>query len=1065
MRVEQQQQSVMEIVQQAGAPEEKEMGSILAQAMKTEDAKKSSVTDANSINLKDATYLNPTKEDKKNVAEEIEEETSMNADERKEQMAVLSNTTTGQDYAKMQEEGFSLDSTTTNTIVTVTDKIKAQLAKAGVDISCFGDELDMDELEKITGNAQLAMQLVQVLQQQDIPATEENLQEGVEALQMAGALTQPGEGAVKYMLDNELQPTVENIYKAEFSGSKNYRPAEPVDSTEIRSQMEAIIESAGLAVNEDTLATSQWMLENDIPLTAENVAYAQELREMQLPLEPEEVMTRVAEAVSEGGRPTDAMLLAGYSLADQAQHAVEVVEHTTEDELNYVVDRGLPLTIKSLEQAANAVGATAKAAETAPEGREANTGETGIDASAVNSLQTELNLITARRQLEEIRFAMTVEANYALLKKGIQIDTTPLSDLIDQLKEQENVFFQKLLASQGVNATEENVSQLKRVTEWVADIKYVPAYVLGTEDASNIGDVHEAGTALKETFENANQRYETLMTAPRADMGDSIQKAFRNVDDILQDLDLETTEANRRAVRILGYNEIAITPESVTAMKAADEEVQRAFRNMTPAVVTQMIKRGINPLEMNFTDLNRTAEEIKSTEIIGENNQKFSEYLWKLEQNHKISKEERSTYIGVFRLINQVEKTDGAAVGALVNQGAEITMKNLLTAVRNVKRSGKMDYTVNDSFAGVNSEKTGSQSITDQIETAYQSNCLKDVLDTLTPERMRTVLAQNPDWENMTPEQLKAALEQTATDESQVDSAYIKEQLAALEQTAKITNDIYQVLERYDIPNTVSNVLAMEQMMNNRNQMFRKIFGSNVQNDSDENDEAGMDDLEEIKQELLAEFGEAIQTPEAMAKAQEKLGELAENVMNTMLESEDVTSLDVREMKILSAQLSISNVLAKEEQYCVPILVNDEMMNVSVKVVREAEKKGVVDIMMESEQRGKIAATFEAKKNGFGGLIATDNKETAELLSDGANALMESVIANEDETADIHCAYIKDLDLNHFSMGAYGVQADVSGDVTAQSATETEDKDSYQVQTARLYQIAERFIRTIKESL
>ena len=29
-------------------------------------------------------------------------------------------------------------------------------------------------------------------------------------------------------------------------------------------------------------------------------------------------------------------------------------------------------------------------------------------------------------------------------------------------------------------------------------------------------------------------------------------------------------------------------------MKAADEEVQRVFKNMTPAVVTQMIKRGIN---------------------------------------------------------------------------------------------------------------------------------------------------------------------------------------------------------------------------------------------------------------------------------------------------------------------------------------------------------------------------------------------------------------------------------------------------------------------------------------
>ena len=42
-----------------------------------------------------------------------------------------------------------------------------------------------------------------------------------------------------------------------------------------------------------------------------------------------------------------------------------------------------------------------------------------------------------------------------------------------------------------------------------------------------------------------------LMTAPRTDLGDSIQKAFRNVDDILNDLDMELTDDNRRAVRFL----------------------------------------------------------------------------------------------------------------------------------------------------------------------------------------------------------------------------------------------------------------------------------------------------------------------------------------------------------------------------------------------------------------------------------------------------------------------------------------------------------------------------------
>ena len=62
-------------------------------------------------------------------------------------------------------------------------------------------------------------------------------------------------------------------------------------------------------------------------------------------------------------------------------------------------------------------------------------------------------------------------------------------------------------------------------------MRYVPAYVLGMKDAevSTINGVHKAGMELKSSFEKAGQQYETLMTAPRADLGDSIQKAFRNV--------------------------------------------------------------------------------------------------------------------------------------------------------------------------------------------------------------------------------------------------------------------------------------------------------------------------------------------------------------------------------------------------------------------------------------------------------------------------------------------------------------------------------------------------------
>ena len=1049
MRIDNQQQQnkgVMDLMPQTGAVEEKNGIQLFADAVKTESSKKA--TGTTSFQAKEVTYLNPAKEEKKTIIDEIEQSGSMDAGERKAQMAVLAETTSPEDYKKMQEEGFSLDDTTSNKIVTVTDKIKAQLAKAGVDISAFGDDLDLEQLAQITGSPELAAQIADSLQEADLPLTDDNFKQIAETVDMADSLSPLDDGAVKYLIDNQLEPTVQNIYFARHSASAGYMPAEQQDISSFLPQVKNVIVSAGLEVNDDTIATSKWMLENDIPLTKENLTYAQALRQTELTTGAEDVAALAAEAVSEGKSAQDAVILSGYTWMEQAQNAVDTVENATDEDLVYIVEKGLPLTLDSLrEAAANRVS------------------ESTVQDADGNYTQKGQQLLTARRQLEEIRLAMTAKANYRLLKQGISIDTEPLVKLVEQLKDQENEYYRNLLMSEGVDVTKEQVELFGEVDKKVTDMRYVPAYVLGMKDAdvSTINGVHEAGTELKTSFEKASRQYETLMTAPRADLGDSIQKAFRNVDDILNDLGMELTDENRRAVRILGYNSIDITQDSVLTMKAADEEVQRVFKNMTPAVVTQMIKRGINPLEMDFTSLNQEAESIKSEELGGEDNRKFSEYLWKMEQNHKISEEERSSYIGIYRLIRQVENTDGAAIGALIQQGAPLTMKNLLTAVRSEKRSSKMDYSVDYNFEGVSGTSKGS-SITDQIEAAYQNNCLKDASELLTPERAKVLFEQNMEWENMTPEELKAVLTQAGeqADESSIDADYAKEQLAQLEQAANADESIYRILDKYDIPNTVSNVLAMESMLNQRNQMFRKIFGSSTA-DHNGDDQVDAEDLEAIKQELLEEFGEAVSEPADMAVAQEKLGELAENVMKTMINSDHVTSLDVRDMKMLSAQLSVNSILAKEEQYAVPVMVNDELMNVSVKIVRGVDKKGIVDIMMESELRGKIAATFQAKEDGIHGLIATDSEETAELFKGQTQDLSDLLGGENDDVTELHCAHIPDLDLNHFSMGAFGV--DAKEETQLSDSQKAENRDTYRVQTSRLYGIAEHFIKAVKGTL
>ena len=116
-----------------------------------------------------------------------------------------------------------------------------------------------------------------------------------------------------------------------------------------------------------------------------------------------------------------------------------------------------------------------------------------------------------------------------------------------QLKALEDAYYKSLLSQGGVPATEENTAVFAEAMGKAQALETVPAYVLGDirTEGDSIHEVHAAGMAKKAEMERAGTAYETLKTEPRADLGDSIQKAFRNVDSILEDLGLDATEANR----------------------------------------------------------------------------------------------------------------------------------------------------------------------------------------------------------------------------------------------------------------------------------------------------------------------------------------------------------------------------------------------------------------------------------------------------------------------------------------------------------------------------------------
>ena len=560
------------------------------------------------------------------------------------------------------------------------------------------------------------------MQQADIPVIEDNITALVKTIAQGMEIGELSEDALKYLLLNQKAPTVDNVYVAQFSSTdslqqaKGYysdyaqgyyaKKADTINWDALQSGIDSVIRQSGLENTEDVQKNARWLVESGIELTPQNLSYLSDLSQLQLPMDAQQLLDMTVTAMSNGKQPGKALMTGEQPVWQQAKELAEQADSISDEAIHDTIEAGETLNFKNLSAAQKEIDA-----------RE------GSEAAAVNTEEVSLREIEARRQMEEIRLVMTQEANRQLLKSGYQIDTTELSQLVEALKATEANIKASLFQGETEQVNEQRAVWYEDTLTLTKELAAMPAALSGKISASKtpftLETLHQEGSILQSKYDKAGESYEALMTAPRKDMGDSIQKAFRNVDDILQDLGLETNDSNRRAVRILGYNNMEITQDSIQSVKEADMQVTGVIRRMTPATTLQMIREQINPLDMNLDELEEYLnEQDKDT---GSDAEKFSTYLHKLDQSHTITEDEREAYIGIYRLFRQIEKTDGAAIGSVVASGAEMNFKNMLSAVR-TSRHKNMDISIDDGFGGLEKLIAKGQAIDEQIMAGYQDS-------------------------------------------------------------------------------------------------------------------------------------------------------------------------------------------------------------------------------------------------------------------------------------------------------------------------------------------------------
>ena len=193
-------------------------------------------------------------------------------------MVVMSNCLSTEDYTKLQQDGTDPRNTDFTETVSIVDHIKTALIKGGTEVIGYTDDISRDTLESITGSKAYANELSEAFANKDIPVTKENALAVENSFKQLGEVSPLSEGGVKYMVENDLKPTVDNIYTAGFCGgndasrqSHGYysagdvagyyaKKSDDLNIEQIMPQIRNVVTEAGYECTDENINSAKWLV-------------------------------------------------------------------------------------------------------------------------------------------------------------------------------------------------------------------------------------------------------------------------------------------------------------------------------------------------------------------------------------------------------------------------------------------------------------------------------------------------------------------------------------------------------------------------------------------------------------------------------------------------------------------------------------------------------------------------------------------------------------------------------------------------------------------------------------
>ena len=754
--------------------------------------------------------------------------------------------------------------------------------------------------------------LTKQLERSGMAVTKENIEKFSNAVDFAkDVIKNINEPAISHMIEADLPETISNIYKSEHTESYS-EVSQTIEKEEtwfkIENQAVNLLESKGVTADKDSLGAAKWLFTKGMEITPASVAKYLSLNELKNSAETaegiEKLTDKLAKGISEGREAADAIV--GTANYRQAGYVVNYFRRTTE------------ITITEISQ---------------------------------------------RRNLEEIRLKLTEQSAVSMLNKGIKIDVTDLKGLVDNLRKEEESYYKGLLdgavtlengkTSDGVKAAGDTTSSI----ELLRSVVSIRSYALTRTYESEYKTGAVSATYREETritlaaYHEAGMAYEKGATEIRADLGDNIRKAFGNIDEVLSENNLELTDANRKAVRLLAYNKAEVNVESVTKMKMAATLTETALKELKPATIAGLIKSGINPLDLDMKELLNRAKEINEKVLPGD--EKYSRYLYNLEKSGAVTETEREAYIGIYRLLNQIEKGDDAAVGSVSLTNQSLTLRNMLSAVRS-RKLGRFDEKIDESFGEIIKVLGGKGKIDNSIDMAYAKLLAGELKENLT----------------------------------EPENDYYEAKKAEIAKEIQTTEVEKMIDERAEI--TFSNLTAQMSISKGRRNLLGLI--------SEMSDE----EKREIK-DLSSKFIDEFNGDRFAAENEKAITDALSKKVSKLMESEKITYEKFTGRTEIKKTIVLSVKRETAQTYDIPFIYDEDKMadlSITVRKGKTEADKGKVGIILTTND-DRVTSEFRIVNERITGYFMADSRESLDNLKANEEILKRTLSEMKMEIGEI----------------------------------------------------------------